>query len=86
MRSNFVSCNPPNAAIAAITGPDPVGVITRANVRSIEMLDNAINQLQTARNSVRRGATPTAPTVSDVIRQALNNNFGMNAGDRNLWT
>ena len=86
VRSNFVSCHPPSAAIAAITGPDPTGVITRANTRAIEMLDRAINQLQTARTAVRGGAAPVAPAVSDVIRQAVQRRFRMNTGDRNIWT
>lgn len=86
VRANFVSCNPPSAAIAAITGPDPAGVITRANTRAIQMLDRAITDLQTARSAVRGGAAPVAPTVSDVIRQAFQRRFRMNTGDRAIWT
>jgi hypothetical protein len=86
VRASFVSCQSPGAAIAAITGPDPVGVITRANTRAIEMLDNAINQLQVARNSIRGGAAPAAPVVSDAVRQALQGRFRLNTGDRNIWT
>ena len=86
VRANFVSCHPPGAAIAAITGPDPVGVITRANARAIVLLDRAINQLQTARNSIRGGAAPAAPVVSNAVRQAFQRRFGMNTGDRNIWT
>ena len=86
VRASFVSCHPPGAAIAAITGPDPVGVIRRANARAIELLDNAINQLQTARNSIRGGAAPAAPVVSNAVRQAFQRRFGMNTGDRNIWT
>src|SRR5215218_5463817 len=47
VRANFVSCNGPSAAIASITGPDPVGTIQAANTRAIELLDHAINELQT---------------------------------------
>jgi hypothetical protein len=81
-----VSCNNPSAAIAAITGPDPVGVIRRANRRGIEMLDRAIVQLQNVRNRIRGGAAPTAPLVPDAMRQSFRRRFGMNTGDRALWT
>ncbi|MDT5096259.1 MAG: Lysine-specific metallo-endopeptidase [Mycobacterium sp.] len=86
VRASFVSCDPPGAAVLAVTGPDPVGRITRANARAIEMLDSAINQLQTARSSIRGGAAPAAPVVSDAVRQALQRRFRLNSGDRNIWT
>jgi hypothetical protein len=86
VRSNFVSCNPANAAVTAITGADPLGAIRQAAARGVQMLDRAINQLQIARNRVRNGAAPVAPAVSDVIRDALQNRFHMVAGNRNIWT
>lgn len=85
VRSNFVSCNPPSAAIAAITGPDPVGTIQAANTRAIKLLDKVINQLQDTRKSVVAGATPASPTVSAAVKQAIQDRFHMNANDRNFW-
>ena len=86
VRASFVNCNTASPAVTAVTGADPVGTITRANARAIQLLDSAINQLQTARARVRGGAAPTPPAVSAVIRQSLQRRFGMNAGDRALWT
>jgi hypothetical protein len=84
VRASFVSCNPPNAAIAAITGPDPVGAIQAANTRAIELLDHAIIDLQNTRNAIIAGAAP-ATAVSDVMRAALNDRFHLNANDRSVW-
>ena len=86
VRPSFVRCNTANAAVTAITGADPVGAITQANTRAVEMLDNAINQLQAARAQVRGGAAPVAPAVPDVIRDSMHTPFGMNTGTRALWT
>ena len=86
VRASFVNCNTASPAVTAVTGADPVGAITRANTRAIQLLDSAINQLQTSRARVRGGAAPTPPAVSAVIRQSLQRRFGMNAGDRALWT
>ncbi|QSA97008.1 hypothetical protein [Methylococcus sp. EFPC2] len=85
VRANFVSCNRPNAAIRAITGPDPVGVIQAANTRAIALLDGAINELTAERNRVvRAGAAPASVRVG--IRGALERRFRMNALDRRIWT
>lgn len=84
VRANFVSCNRPSAAIASITGPDPVGTIQRANARAIELLDHAINELQTARTRIRGGAAPAS--ISPRVRQALQDRFRMNGSDRSIWT
>lgn len=83
---NLVSCNPPSAAIAAITGPDPVGPITAANARAIELLGNVIDELQATRDNIVAGADPSFPTVSDGVAQALQDRFHMDASDRNIWT
>ncbi len=83
---NFVSCNPPSAAIAAITGNDPVGTITTANARAIELLSNAIDELQFTRNNIIAGAEATFPTISDGVAQALQDRFHMDASDRGIWT
>jgi peptidoglycan hydrolase-like protein with peptidoglycan-binding domain len=86
VRANFVSCNPPSAAIESITGSDPVGTIRRANARAIELLDNVINKLQITRNRVRRGAAADFPTVSGAMSDALQGRFRLDANLRNTWT
>lgn len=86
VRGSFVNCNTASAAVTAITGPNPVATITQANTRGIQMLDNAINQLQAARARVRGGAAAAPPAVSDVIRQSLQRRFGLDASNRALWT
>lgn len=85
VNAKFVSCYPPSNAIAAITGRDPVGTIQKANTRAIELLDNVIKQLKTTRKKIVAGAKPTAPTVSNLMRQALQHRFRMNVNDRNIW-
>lgn len=84
VRANFVSCNRPSAAIASITGPDPVRTIQAASTRAIELLDRAINELQTARTSIRGGAAPAS--IRARVRQALQDRFRVNGSDRNIWT
>jgi hypothetical protein len=83
---NFVSCNPPSPTIAATTGADPVGVITAANTRAIELLDNAIDELQTTRNQIVAGEPVAWPVISDATASALQNRFHIDANDRNVWT
>jgi hypothetical protein len=86
VRASFVSCNRPSAAIAAITGPDPVGTIQAANTCAIELLDYVIRDLQDKRDKIRAGAT-TTETVEDLpARDALQRRFRMDADDRNIWT
>lgn len=84
VRRNFVSCNRPKAAIKAITGPDPVGIIQAANTRAISLLDRVITELQTERNRIRKGAAPGS--VKAKIRAGLKRRFKMNALDRKIWT
>jgi hypothetical protein len=86
VRASFVNCNKPDAATAAITGPDPVGTIRRANTRAIELLDNAIVQLRTTRNRVVAGAAAGFPTVSDALGQALQLRFRLDGNLRSTWT
>jgi hypothetical protein len=83
---NFVSCNPPSVAIAATTGSDPVGVITAANTRAIELLDNAIDELQHTRDQIVAGEPVAWPVISDTTASALQNRFHIDANDRNVWT
>lgn len=86
VRASFVSCHPPSAAIAAITGPDPVGTIQAANTRAIALLDYVIRDLEGKRSSIRAGAT-TADAVEDIpVRESLRTRFRMNADDRSIWT
>src|SRR5262245_39171872 len=86
VRANFVDCNRPNAATAAITGADPVGTIQKANARAIQLLDNAIIQLRDARQRIVAGAAAGFPTVSDAAGQSLRNRFGLDANNRAIWT
>jgi hypothetical protein len=86
VRTNFVDCNRPSAATAAITGPDPVGTIRRANVRAIEMLDAAILQLRSTRQRIVTGGAVGFPTISDALGQALQNRFGLDPNSRAIWT
>jgi hypothetical protein len=85
IRANFVSCNPPSAAIAAITGPNPVATIQTANTRAIALLDTAIRDLQDIRRRIIAGAAP-ATTVPEAMRTSLNGRFRLNANDRSIWT
>jgi peptidoglycan hydrolase-like protein with peptidoglycan-binding domain len=85
VRANFVSCHPPSAAIRAITGPDPVGTIQKANTRAIQLLDKAINDLQNTRSKIVAGAAP-ATTVPRRMATALRCRFAMNPNDRKIWT
>lgn len=84
VRASFVSCNRPSAAIASITGPDPVGTIQRASAHAIGLLDRVIKELQTARTSIRGGAAPAS--IRARVRQALQDRFRMNGSDRSTWT
>jgi hypothetical protein len=85
VRPNFVSCNPPSPAIAAITGPDPVGVIDAANARGIQLLDDVIDELQSTRDAIVGGAVIGFPTISDVVATALQSRFGMDPNNRDIW-
>ncbi len=82
----FVSCNPPSAAIKAITGADPVDTIQKANTRAIKLLDKVINDLQDARKKIIGGAAASSPTITDDLANALKNRFKMTASNRAIWT
>jgi peptidoglycan hydrolase-like protein with peptidoglycan-binding domain len=86
VRTHFVSCRKPSAAIAAITGPDPVGTIRRANTRAIALLDRSIKALQTSRDGIRKGAAVGPPTVSARVVSALRGRFRLDPGTRSNWT
>ena len=77
----FVSCNPPSAAIEAITGPDPAGVIQAANTRAIALLDYVIRDLQDKRDQIRSGATTTDVVEDLPTRELLRTRFHMNADE-----
>src|SRR5262245_2897114 len=57
-----VACTPHNAG--GVT--DPVGVLSKAVARALEMLDNTIRELVNARNAVCAGATPASPLLRDL--------------------
>lgn len=86
VRANFVSCNTASAAVAAITGPDPVGRIDRAAKRAVELLDNAINELRTTRNRIVAGAVAGFPTISDRTGQVIQSRFHIDPNNRSIWT
>jgi Domain of unknown function (DUF4157) len=86
VRANNVSCRTPSAAIAAVTGPDPVATITAADARAIELLDTVIDTLETNRNAILGGASISFPTISDNTAQALQNRFGLDPTSRAVWT
>ncbi len=86
VRPSYVSCNPPSPAIAAITGADPVGALSAAVDRAVELLDNVIDELETTRNNIIAGAPAAAPTISDAVALAIRNRFRINPENRNVWT
>ena len=63
----------PSAAIEAIAGPDPAGVIQAANTRAIALLDYVIRDLQDKRDRVRSGATTTDVVEDLPTRESLPN-------------
>jgi hypothetical protein len=65
---------------------DPVGVISRAVARALEMLDNTIGELVNARNAVCAGAAPAWPLLGDVTLDWLRNRLGVCIDDIRVWT
>lgn len=86
VRSNFVTCNNPNAATAAITGANPVDTIRRASARAVELLDNAIAQLTATRRRIVGGAVVGSPAIGDALEQAVQNRFRLDPNVRATWT
>jgi hypothetical protein len=85
VRASLVSCNRPSAAIAAITGPNPVARIQAANTRAIALLDRVITTMEQTRRRIINGTAPGA-AVAPELRTALRSRFGMDSNDRSLWT
>jgi hypothetical protein len=65
---------------------DPVGVISRAVARALEMLDNTIGELLKARNAVCGGATPAWPLLGDITLDWLRNRLGVCIDEIRVWT
>ena len=77
-----VACTQHNAG--GVT--DPVGVLSKAVARALEMLDNTIGELVNARNAVCAGATPAWPLLGDVTLDWLRNRLGVCVDDIRVWT
>ncbi|MFZ0304757.1 MAG: DUF4157 domain-containing protein [Terracidiphilus sp.] len=80
-----VSCAPgplhlPDATVIA----DPVGVITAAENRANQLLDQAIAELDATRTRILGGATIGWPTVSDALAQGMRL-MGLDANSARVW-
>ena len=82
VRARSVACTQRNAFNVA----DPVGIISRAVERALEMLNNTISELVNARNSVCGGATPAWPLLADITLEWLRNRLGVCIDDIRVWT
>jgi len=84
-----VSCA--NALPLHIPGPpavdiaDPVGVITAAEDRAGQMMDDVIGELEFTRQRILDGAPVGWPTISDAIGDGLRL-MGLDPDDRAIWT
>ncbi len=65
---------------------DPFGVVSKAVARAVEMLDNTIGELVSARNAVCAGATPAWPLLGDITLEWLRNRLGVCIDDIRVWT
>jgi hypothetical protein len=77
-----VACTQHNAG--GVT--DPVGVLSKAVARALEMLDHTIGELVKARNAVCAGATPARPLLRDITLDWLRNRVGVCIDDIRVWT
>ncbi|MGB6826745.1 MAG: DUF4157 domain-containing protein, partial [Terracidiphilus sp.] len=80
-----VSCAPgplhlPDATVIA----DPVSVITAAENRANQLLDQAIAELDATRTRILGGATIGWPTVSDALAQGMRL-IGLDANSARVW-
>jgi hypothetical protein len=64
---------------------DPVGVITAAENRATQMMDDVINELNFTRQRILGGAQVGWPTISDAIAQGLRL-MGLDPDDAAIWT
>lgn len=87
--ANKVSCA--NATPLHVPGPaavdiaDPVGVITAAEDRANQMIDDVIDELAFARRRIIAGEPAAWPTTSDALAQGLRL-MGLDPGNRAIWT
>jgi hypothetical protein len=77
-----VACTSPQAFNVA----GPFDVISNAVARAIEMLDNTISELVTAREAVCAGATPAWPLLGDITLEWLRDRLGVCIDDIRVWT
>jgi hypothetical protein len=64
---------------------DPVGVITAAETRANQMMDDVINDLDFTRQQIIGGAPAGWPTISDALATGLRL-MGLDPDDAALWT
>ncbi|MCP4119908.1 MAG: DUF4157 domain-containing protein [Desulfobacteraceae bacterium] len=83
VRANLVNCG---GASPAIVGGNPLDTIRAADRRAIELLDDIIEELQSARRQIRRGQPIDSTTLSDCVGAQLRAQFNLNPEDRTIWT
>lgn len=71
--------------VACGTVTDPAGVIRRATIRAVEMLDSTIGELVNARNRVCAGEPPV-PILRDITAYWLRNRLSVCIDDIRVWT
>lgn len=65
---------------------DPGTVIATAVARALEMIDNTIGELVSARNGVCAGQAPAWPLLGDVTLEWLRNRLSVCVDDIGVWT
>jgi hypothetical protein len=66
--------------------PNPLGVLSKARHRALDMLHNTISELVNARRAVCAGATPAWPLLGDATLCWLNRGLGVNTDNIRVWT
>lgn len=82
----FLSCQNPTGRVREIVGDNPMDTLQAADTRAIQLLDNTIGELEYTQAQIRRGEPPLWPTISDAVGMGLQNRFGLNPHDREIWT
>jgi hypothetical protein len=77
-----VTCTPQSAHNVT----DPISALRKARVRALQMLDNTIGQLSTARKAVCELGEKPADRLSANARCWLRNGMGVNTDDIHVWT
>jgi hypothetical protein len=83
-----VSCAGHTPLVIPKTGvsvADPVGVITAAENRANQMIDDVITELEYNRQQILKGAPAAFPTISDPLAQGLRL-MGLDPDKRTIWT